>query len=190
MKKILAVLAVAFLSLSAASSRADLLGSKVNGSLTFGGFGTTNFFDPANGFVPAGYGNSTSPNNVVIGSGIEFGFNDSVNRDIANFSGTGLLVRDVCLAGGTCGGNNTFVMTFTDLAFTSATLLTNSLGITYSFSGDTLTINYPGNFVDSGNATATFLIGTTAPTPEPGTMALVATGILGAAGAIRRRLAA
>ena len=190
MKKALAVFAVAALSFSASSLRADLLGTKVNGTLNFNG-GTTNYFDPANGFVPAGYGNSTSPNNVVIGPGVEFGFKDGINRDIANFSANQLVVRDVCLLGGDCTINAPFKMTFTDTAFTSASLLSNDLNVTFSFAGDVLTVNYPGFFVADDNATAVFSIGTGgAPTPEPGTMGLVATGILGAAGAIRRRFIA
>lgn len=189
MKKLFAALAVAVISFSATSLRADLLGTKVNGSLTFAG-GSVNYFDAANGFVPDGFGNSISPNNVVINSDVEFGFRDNINRDIANFSNTGLIVRDVCLAGFDCTGNASFQMKFTDLAFSSATLLSNDLGVTYSFSGNTLTVNYPGGFVADNNATATFLIGSVAQTPEPGTMALVGTGLLGVVGTLRRRFAA
>jgi len=173
--------------ISATSLRADLLGTTVNGSLTFNG-GSVNYFDAANGFVPARFGNSTSPNNVTIGSGVEFGFNDGVNRDIANFGANTLLVRDVCLLSGVCG-SAPFLMRFTDLAFASASLTSNELGINFSFSGNVLTINFPGGVVPDSNATATFLIGA-AQTPEPGTMALVATGVLGAAGVLRRRLVA
>ncbi len=190
MKRVLAVLAVAVLSFTAQSLRADLLGTKVSGTLTFNG-GSVNYFDPANGFVPNGDGNAAGPNNVVIGSGVEFGFNDGSNRDVANFSATQLVVRDVCLIGANCTVNAPFKMTFTDTAFTSASLLSNDLNITFSFAGDVLTVNYPGLFVADNNATAVFLIGTGgAQTPEPGTMGLVATGILGAAGAIRRRFIA
>ncbi len=186
MKKILAVFAVAVLSFSASSLRADLLGTKVNGTLTFNG-GTVNYFDPANGFVPAGDGNAAGANNVVIGPGVEFGFNDGANRDVANFSAMQLVVRDVCLSGANCTFNGPFKMTFTDTAFTSASILSNDLNVTFSFAGDVLTVNYPGAFVADNNATAVFSIGSTAPTPEPGTVGLVATGLLGAAGAIRRR---
>ncbi len=188
MKKLLAVLAVAVTSFSATSLRADLLGTNVNGTLTFSG-GSTNYFDPANGFVPTGAGNSVSPNGVVIGPGVEFSFNDTINRDVANFTGTGLTVRDACLGSFDCAGNNTFQMTFTDTSFGAVTLLTNDLGITFSTAGDVITVNFPGGAVANSNATATFRIAT-AQTPEPGTMGLVATGVLGAAGAIRRRFLA
>lgn len=190
MKKIVVLLALAFTSLSATSLRADLLGSRVSGSLTFAGNTAINYFDAVNGYVPADFGNSSSPNNVVINSGIEFGYRDDVNRDTANFTANGLTVRDVCLVGANCTVNNPFQMIFTDVAFGSASLLTNDLGVTFSFSGDTLTINYPGRFVADNNAIASFQIGTAAQTPEPGTLGLVATGIMGAAAALRRRLLA
>ncbi|GAC1358532.1 MAG: hypothetical protein NVSMB3_05590 [Acidobacteriaceae bacterium] len=191
MKKLIAVLAVAVVSLSATSLRADLLGTKVTGSLTFSG-GTTNYFDPAFGFVPAGFGNSVSPVNVTIGSGVEFGFNDFLNRDTANFSASHLVVRDIChVEAEFCPGSGPFKMTSTDPAFTSATLLTNELGVSFLFAGDVLTVNFPGGLIPDNNATATFLIGSaTGQTPEPGTMGLVGTGLLAAAGAVRRRFAA
>ena len=189
MKKLLCVVTVGIIALSASSLRADLLGSKVTGSLTFGPDKMTNYFDPATGFVPAeaGYGNSSSPKDVVINSLVEFGFSDDANRDTADFTGTRLTVRDVCLAGSNCTVNASFQMIFSDLAFGSAALLTNDLGVTFSFAGDVLTVNYPGQFVANDNATAVFGIGTAAQTPEPGTLGLVATGILGATGALRRR---
>ncbi len=189
MKTLLAAFTVAALALSATSLRADLLGSKVSGTLNFG-TSTTNFFNPAFGFVPSTYGNSSGANNVTIGPGVEFGFMDGANRDTANFTATGLTVGDVCLLGTDCAGNAPFIMTFTDPSFATAVLLTNSLGITFNLSGDILTIRDAGTTVPGGNATATFDLGSTAATPEPGTMGLVATGLLGAAGAMRRRLTA
>ncbi len=136
------------LSLSATSLRADLLGSKVSGSLTFLN-APTNYFDPANGFVPSGFGNHSSASQVTINSGVEFGFDDGSNRDTADFTGHGLTVGDLCLDGFECLGNAGFHMTFTDPAFTSASLITNSLGVTFTFSGDTLTVNYPGEGVEN-----------------------------------------
>lgn len=192
MKRLLVVLAVVGVSLSAASLRADLLGTKVSGSLTFND-DPTNFFDPINGQVPAGYGNSSGPNNVTIGKGVEFGYKDPFNRDTANFRASTLTIRDVCrVFDGICFGSDSFQMKFADAAFTSARLLNNELGVNFSFSGDVLTINFEGGEIPDNNATAKFLIGSSAvaQTPELGTMGLVATGILGAAGAIRRRLAA
>lgn len=47
--KVLAVVA-----LIAVPASADLTGDSITGSLNFGGFGATNFFDPANGFTPGG----------------------------------------------------------------------------------------------------------------------------------------
>src|SRR5260221_540261 len=76
--------------------RADLLGSVVTGTLNFGA-NPINYFNPANGFVPAGtYGNSAPGNNtVIIGPIIEFGYVDNINTDTADFTGTTLTVKDV-----------------------------------------------------------------------------------------------
>lgn len=192
MKKFFAVASIAAISFSAPSLRADLLGTKVSGSLTFNG-GATNYFDPSRGFVPAGFGNSVSPDNVSIGPGVEFGYHDIFNLDTANFSANRLVIRDVCDFAGTgicLFGSSAFQMKFTDLAFTSAALQSNALGVAFSFAGDALTISFPGGGIENDNATASFLIGSAAQTPEPGTMALVGTGLLGAAGVIRRRFVA
>ncbi len=186
MKRLFAVAALVFAYFSATSLRADLLGTHVSGSLTFSG-GSVNYFDPLRGFVPTGYGNSVSPTNVTVGSDIEFGFKDFNNRDSANFTATGLAVRDVCLADLHCSGSVPFQMRFTDLTFSSAALLTNDLGVTFDFRGNTLTINYLPSPVRDDNAVAIFSLETAAATPEPGTIALVGTGIVGATGAIRRR---
>jgi hypothetical protein len=71
---------------NASPAMADLLiGTTVSGFL-----GTSsipgNAFDPANGFVPSGFGNSVSPNNVVIGSQIEFGFSNGTTTITVDFT--------------------------------------------------------------------------------------------------------
>jgi len=66
---------VASLFVTSISQAAFLTGTTVLGSLTFSG-GGPNYFDPNNLFVPAGFGNSTSPPDpsVMVSSAIEFGF--------------------------------------------------------------------------------------------------------------------
>jgi hypothetical protein len=61
---------------NASPAWADLIGTSVSGVLQFPSQNQNNFFDLANGFVPSGFGNSAphGPNNVIIGSEIEFGF--------------------------------------------------------------------------------------------------------------------
>ena len=182
MKKIATLFAIAVLCLSASTLRADAIGTPVTGTLNFTGFGTTNYWDPAHGFVPPGYGNSGGSVTVPIGPGIEFGYNDTANLDTADFTGTTLTVSDESFI----GDSNGWVMTFTDPAFIGFTEIDNGLGLSYGFSGHTLTLTFPtGNI--KGTEVSTFDFTSASPIPEPGTLALMATGLLGAAGLIHRK---
>lgn len=192
MNKLAVLLAAAVLSFSAVSSRADLIGTNVTGSLTIAGSGSTNFFNPSNGFVPAGYKNDAGTT-VTIGSGPEFGyafstFIEGVLKTV-NFTGNTLTVTDTCE---TAGFNFCYLpsyqLKFTDLAFAGVTTVTNNLGLTESFTGDTITLNFNAGTLSGTPVSSTYLISSTAPTPEPGSIVLMATGLLGAAGAIRRKL--
>jgi hypothetical protein len=71
---------------------ADLIGTSVNETILFTGF-TPNFFNPLDGLVPAGHGNSTGLP-VTVGSGIEFGVSDDNILYTFDFSGTTLHVTD------------------------------------------------------------------------------------------------
>ena len=78
---------------------AAIIGSTVTGDLNFGN--PTIYYDPGNGIVPgSGYlnssGNKNSPT-VVINAGLPtFGFNDTANLDVADFSsGTQLVFTDL-----------------------------------------------------------------------------------------------
>ena len=151
---------------------ADGTGTQVTGTFLVN-HGTTNYFDPANGFVPPGFGNSAGTT-VTIGPGVEFGFADGANFNSVNFSGSGLNFIDISTL-----GTIDFEMDFTDPAFTSFTQLTGYPGLTYSFSGDTLRL-FRTTTLKPGIYDTTFRYTTNAAiTPEPSSVALMATGLLG-----------
>lgn len=184
MKKISSLLAIAVLCLSASSLWADGIGTDVTGSLAFNG-GSTNYFDAANGFVPAGYGNSGGSTTVTIGPGIEFGFADSANLDTADFTGSTLTISNAVLQPNAAGP---FQMIFTDSAFTGFSLVSNDLGLTYSFTGNTLTLNRVAGDYSGTSSTVFNYTSAASPVPEPGTFFLLGTGLLGTVGAVRRKL--
>lgn len=85
----------------ATAADAALLGRQVNGTIQFGA-NPTNYYDPANGFVPGGFGNSGGQP-VTIAAGTEFGFQDGANMDTADFSDTQLTIRDVVFSNAASG---------------------------------------------------------------------------------------
>jgi len=185
MKRILSLFAVGVLSLSAHTVLADGIGTSVTGSLAFQGF-PINFFDPANDGVPASFGNHAGTK-VTIGSGTEFGYSDAANLDTANFTGSTLTLSDT----GFGEGQASFVMKFTDPDFKSFSLISNGLGVNFSFAGDTLTVKFDGgDFMGTETAVLAYAPNQsqTGVTPEPATLALLGTGMLAAAGVVRKRL--
>ncbi|HTD97034.1 MAG TPA: PEP-CTERM sorting domain-containing protein [Edaphobacter sp.] len=176
-KKLAVLFSVAVLSLAASVSRADTInGTQVTGTLTFLG-GSTNFFTLG--------GNSGTVN---IGSGVEFSYEGLLNTDTANFGGTKLTVTDACNFG-ICA-SLPFEMTFTDPAFAGFTTLWNGLGLSSSFADHTLTLNFGGGFLLGSTSSIYNVDVASAAAPEPSSIAFLATGLLGAAGMVRRRFAA
>ncbi len=138
----------------ASPAHANLIGQQVLGSLKFQG-GGPNYFDPANGLVPAGFGNSAGPLVTVAPFGNSFGFTDDHSpgllvRDNSNL--TQHTSTDSYLDIGTDSDNDTgmypWEQTFTSLtpgAFNTLTLVSSTYsGLTYSLVGDTITLDWVG----------------------------------------------
>ena len=190
MQKILSVL-VAALAVCPALAHADLIGTTVAGDLSFTGTGSTNFLDPAQGVVPDGYGNGFGPN-VVIGSDIKFGLSDFVVLYTFDFSNSTLHITNTTFQP---TQETSYVATFTDPTFNSFRVIDNTLaGLTFSFSGDVLTVDFAGftNEVNGNVGTADvslFTLGAVAATPEPSSIAPLGTGLCGLATFLRRKIA-
>lgn len=147
-----------------------LIGTSVAGSLNFDG-NPANFFDPANGFVPARFENAAGPTVTIDESAPEFGFNDGANRDIANFTDGRLVIRDRA----TGGGSQKITLTFTDDAFAGISLVSSNFRkpVQYDIVGDEIDITIP-KFSRDGRYRAVFDITST---PEPESLGLLGLGI-------------
>ena len=85
---------------SSVSQAATVIGSSATGGLFFSG-GSTNWFDAANGFVPAGFSNKTQGTTVtVVNPGTEFGFNDTANLDTVDITASQIIISDTVLNSG------------------------------------------------------------------------------------------
>jgi hypothetical protein len=166
------------LSLSlAVNGWAGLIGTSVTGTLNFGG-GGSNYYDPANGLVPAGYLNTSGPTVTIAEPAIEFGFADSVNRDVTNFTDSILTFTDTCVTT-TCTANNSIDLYFTNNAFTSIALLSSDFTISsWGLAGNTIHITIPAFSMSQTTYTAQFLVGSEAAgVPEPSSFSLLALGV-------------
>jgi PEP-CTERM motif len=177
---VLAILALAFPS----SAYSGLVTSSGNGTLTFGG-GPTNFFDPANGFVPTGFGNKTSGPTVTIANGIiEYGFADGANTDTAEFTNSTLSIGDVAT---TVAGAASFQMVFTNAALAGLSLTKindtfGGTGLSGTLVGNTLTLTFAGG-AGPFNSSAQFTLlpsGVVPPPPATVSPALVLSNVVGA----------
>jgi len=182
--RLLAVLVAIFACVPSTLWAVDLYGSAVTGGVYFNG-GGINYFDPANGFVPAGYGNSApnGPVNVVIADWGEFAFSDGANFLLANFTHNELIISDFSTAGALAPTK----FTFEDPIFTAITFDSSNFPGTVSASimGDIITVElsgFSGGHVGLFNANWAVN-----QVPEPGTIITLASGLLGAAAFARKR---
>ncbi len=172
-----AVIALFFL---ACPSWGALIGTTVTGSLTFSSGNPNNFFNPANGFVPARFENAAGTHVTISDSAVEFGFNDGANRDIANFIDGQLIIRDRARGG---AGSVAYTLTFTDPVFAGLSLVSSTFTkpLDYSIVGDEIEITVP-KFSRNGRYRAVFALTST---PEPGSFGMLglSVGLLALGGA-------
>lgn len=149
-----------------ATAPASLLGTQVTGSLRFSG-GSVNYFNSANGFVPAGCGNSGtgSTTATIADPNPEFCFADGANQDNANFSGNTLTISDISNQ----FGSTNFTMTF-QLApgiVTAVNEVSDNFpngGATFTLANDLLTVSVPA-FYSNGNYAVVYSFTTTCGQP-------------------------
>jgi len=175
--------------LAATPTFASLVGTTVNGQLYFDGL-TPNYFDPANGGVPAGYLNTAGPTVIISSTEPTFGYKDAANTDVANFqSGTQLVISDSVTE---TGDNAPIELIFTDTAFGSLSVVSDTFGYggwSGSLVGDVITLNWAGGEVTDGQSfTAVYNVGTVAVPDGGSTLALLGMAMTSLA-LLRRKLA-
>lgn len=179
---------LAFALLAASSAQAGLIGQQVTGRLSFNG-GSTNYFDPLNGFVPAGYLNTGGTTVTIADPAMEFGFRDSANLDIANFTDAQVIISDQIFSNGAFP----WLMTFTSVTpglFQGLTLVSESFNpnLTYSLDANTLTFNWKGTGRKEASYQAVFNVASSNNVPEPGSLALLALSLIGVGYSLRRKV--
>ena len=100
-----------------------LIGTQVTGALYFAGYSPNNYFDPANGLVPAGYLNVAGPTVTISSNAVEFGYNDGTVVITADFTENQLVVTDHPMLN---GNYRPIQMAFTNSAFSSLSTVSDS----------------------------------------------------------------
>jgi hypothetical protein len=196
MKKFAILAILGFSALSTLSAHADLLGTTVNGTLNFDNSSTNSFLTPTTTVTPGLTPEFVGTYNVTakVGRKVVQVATDTVS---AYFGAFGVIIRDQCSSSilGGCLLSPAFSVSFSDLDIspTDVFLFLAAPNLkSYSVVGDTLNVDFralgPGDLInDSFSAFAILSPNAPAPTPEPGSIVLLGTGLLGFAGTRWRR---
>ena len=152
-------------------AHADNTGLPVTGTLAFG---------------PNG-GQFWSPQNTVIGPGIEYSYVDGANMDTADFGATQLTIRDQVFSNAN-GWEMTFATAggFSGLALVSSDFVP---GLTFNLNAGKIVVDWLGTGSGPHDFTAVFDVTGAAPVPEPETYALMLAGLAVVGFMARRRKA-
>jgi hypothetical protein len=186
------LLAIILTSATSAHAVLDLTGVTVQGDLKIG-MNPLNLFDPANGKVPAGFGNSPSPGGsgeaeaIVSDSIVEFGYSGANDANFAvNFSTNGFVQVSA-----SANPFSSVEMHFSGPSFgTTVTLttITSSPSISAGYTSNNLTFMFNPT---GGSFSGTYLLnvqGTPPPQiPEPASLTLLGFGLIGIIARYRKR---
>jgi len=173
---------------------ASWTGDTVSGVLNFGGYGTTNFFDPVNGYVPAG-SSGIQPSAVVTdpdGAFVEFMYLNGFAGINVDIDATNWRVHQFPASPGYEGPANSWDIYISGLDPDVAAIVGSSTipGVTWALldGGDRLQISYPGGdmFGPTSRPHGWVVEFRTEPIPAPGAILLGSIGV-GVVSWLRRR---